>query len=455
MNFDYKTYDRQLTNLLKMSEVMLDGWEDYQVMELNCDLRSLRTKAARLCAMADMDAALQLDDLMHSRAQHNEHYLELFRAMVHERLKPHISHVVDSLRQGTMVIRVKGEMMTTEMSQLLPQLVALLPPDECQRDEWDKLTVSVSELETEFMKKCTPAKFPGMQIPERMMYLLQYFVLMCYLLFLFQRMEARTHEDITEEEAARRLLQFIQQYGESEAGAQSMRLYQKSLRYENGERPLTAQQMRQKQCSLHLLVPESLRLCFMDHIHDLPALASTLVQSDAKEEDALALVDAVSKWQWLNEEIYAIEHPAPTQPKIFNRVICTQLHDRPVDLVRLRDHLKEHVIPLIKKKNHWFALWCVLRHRSLLQSKNDAAFAEQMMHPDWFAYTPSYLHFNDATLRTYNGYLSTIDYCRWDEEEFMLQASRLGKQKKWNLKLFRSLHSLCEDIDEEMEGYGF
>lgn len=450
LNFDYNVYDRQLTNLLKMSEVMLDGWDDYSITELNCDLRSLRTKAARLCAMADLDASLQRDDLMHSRSDHNARYASLFATLVYERLKPLLSRVVDNIRQGNRHVEHLPEMKVTDISDLLPQLAGILPPEEENRDDWTSLTVEVRQVESQYKKKYKPTAFPGMPIVERLLCLLQYFTLVCYLLFLFKRMEAHTREDITEDEAVRRLLQFIKQYGESEAGAQSMRLYQKTLSFENAEQPLTVEQLRREQYSLHLKVPESLRLCFIDHIHDLPAMASSLLHSQTSNEDLLALVDAVAKWQWLNQEIYAIEHPTPAQVALFNRVLTVHLHNHSIDLARLRDHIRQYIIPLITRKNQWFCLWCVLRHRSLLQSDSFAAFTEQMMHPDWFGDVPAYLHLTDDILRAYSGYLSTTDFNHWDEDEFQAQAKRLGKQKKWNLTLFRTFRSLCDDIDDAL-----
>ena len=71
-----------------------------------------------------------------------------------------------------------------------------------------------------------------------------------------------------------------------------------------------------------------------------------------------------------------------------------------------------------------------------------------MMHTDWFADQPDNLHFTDDILRAYNGYLSTTDFCLWDEDVFLQHATRLGKQKKWNLTLFRTFRSLCDDIND-------
>lgn len=448
MNFDYKTYDRQLTNLLKMSEVMLDGWDDYSVTELNCDLRSLRTKAARLCAMADLDASIQHDDLMHSRSDHNARYASLFATLVYERLKPLLSRVVDNIRQGNRHVEHLPEMKVTDISELLPQLASILPPEEENGDDWTSLTVEVRQVESQYKKKYKPTAFPGMPIVERLLCLLQYFTLVCYLLFLFQRMEAQTHQEMTGEEAGRRMMQALRLYAESEAGSQALQLYQASLLFENGQHPLTAEQLRQAQCSLHKDVPESVRLCFINHIQDLNAMAVALSHTVASEADVLALVAAVAKWQWLGGQLYALEHPEPAQPVIYNEVLYTHRHTHPINLFSLRDHIRQHVMPLITRKNHWFCLWCVLRHRSLLQDEGSAAFTRQMMHTDWFADLPDNLHFTDDILRAYNGYLSTTDFCLWDEDEFLQHAARLGKQKKWNLTLFRTFRSLCDDIND-------
>lgn len=52
-SFSYEVFDRQLNTYYIMCRVLINGWEDYSTQEMNFDIRSLYTKASRLCYMAD------------------------------------------------------------------------------------------------------------------------------------------------------------------------------------------------------------------------------------------------------------------------------------------------------------------------------------------------------------------------------------------------------------------
>jgi len=73
--FSYEVFDRQMETYYMMCQVLIQGWEDYGTQEMNFDIRSLCTKASRLCYMADKDLALQHTDLTHQRKLANEHHL--------------------------------------------------------------------------------------------------------------------------------------------------------------------------------------------------------------------------------------------------------------------------------------------------------------------------------------------------------------------------------------------
>ncbi len=53
IEFSYEVFDRQLDNFCRMLSILVDAWEDYSPQELTFDIRSLCTKATRLCYMAD------------------------------------------------------------------------------------------------------------------------------------------------------------------------------------------------------------------------------------------------------------------------------------------------------------------------------------------------------------------------------------------------------------------
>ena len=75
-SFSYEVFDRQLNTYYIMCRVLINGWEDYSTQEMNFDIRSLYTKASRLCYMADQDLALQHNDLTHQRKLANQEHLE-------------------------------------------------------------------------------------------------------------------------------------------------------------------------------------------------------------------------------------------------------------------------------------------------------------------------------------------------------------------------------------------
>ncbi len=50
--FRYEVFDRQLQNFCMMTEVMINGWNDYSTQEMVFDINSLYIKA-ELCYMAD------------------------------------------------------------------------------------------------------------------------------------------------------------------------------------------------------------------------------------------------------------------------------------------------------------------------------------------------------------------------------------------------------------------
>lgn len=86
--FSYEVFDRQLNTFYLMCQVFIQGWEDYSTQEMNCDIRSLCTKASRLCYMADQDLALQHNDLTHQRKFINQSHLGTISQIVINEMSP-------------------------------------------------------------------------------------------------------------------------------------------------------------------------------------------------------------------------------------------------------------------------------------------------------------------------------------------------------------------------------
>lgn len=93
--FSYEVFDRQLNTFYMMCQVLMQGWEDYSTQEMNCDIRSLCTKASRLCYMADQDLALQHNDLTHQRKFINQTHLSTISQIVINEMTPFLKKVID------------------------------------------------------------------------------------------------------------------------------------------------------------------------------------------------------------------------------------------------------------------------------------------------------------------------------------------------------------------------
>ena len=61
IEFSYEVFDRQLDNFCRMLSILVDAWEDYSPQELTFDIRSLCTKATRLCYKTDESGAAGYD----------------------------------------------------------------------------------------------------------------------------------------------------------------------------------------------------------------------------------------------------------------------------------------------------------------------------------------------------------------------------------------------------------
>lgn len=73
IEFSYEVFDRQLDNFCRMLSILVDAWEDYSPQELTFDIRSLCTKATRLCYMAEKDMVLQHNDIAKQRKEQSKH----------------------------------------------------------------------------------------------------------------------------------------------------------------------------------------------------------------------------------------------------------------------------------------------------------------------------------------------------------------------------------------------
>lgn len=450
-DFEYQTYDRHMFHLLNMSQQLTDNWQELSGTELNCDLYSLRTKAARLCSMSDNDFILQQQDLSHSRKTQNINIYQQLHTFVYEQIMPLIVSLLKEIDERIITAHPKQPDFPIELGSMMQRLVQILPQDERQRDGWDTMQEHTQGLEKLFKEKhIEKARFPGMTLPERMKYILQFFTLMCYLLYHFQRVVQLADETISDEEAGRLLLSSVQNYTETCEGEAELQRYQAALSFDNDNKPLSLEQLREARKALRKDVPESLQTVFMQHINAPEQLAQAVLKSQAPQHDIKQLVAAIAKWQILSAQIHTLEHPETIQPALYNEIFNNVVHDTPIDMLALRNKLLA-ILPLITRKNHWFCLWCVLRHRNLLKTDNYEAFARQMQMDEWLGkHLNSKQRFNGETLRGYSGYMNYLDFTRWNYNDFVLTRDKLNKTTKWGDKLFNTFQHLCYEMDEQI-----
>ena len=147
--FSYEVFYRQLGNFLKMLQVMMDSWEDYNSEELAFDIDSLCIKASRLCYMADQDLALQHTDVTHQRKADNEEYHQQMEKLVIKDYSPFVLRVVNSINEGNMMEGHESPMFASDMSSLFPRLFDILEQSGMSREKmlgFQQMFVSVEPI---------------------------------------------------------------------------------------------------------------------------------------------------------------------------------------------------------------------------------------------------------------------------------------------------------------------
>lgn len=448
--FNYENYDRQLGTLINMSHLLVNAWDDYGTTEMTLDIKSLNFKASRLCYMTDTDWSLQQQDMMHLRKSRNEEWLAQLEFLVKESICPLLQHIVQQIRSTNQMEGKKWASFPSNLSEVMPRLSEMLMHEGMQPDKWNEILTTTQQLETQLKKTVRIVSFPGMDYRQRFWLFYKYFALMCYLLYHFQRVNTLCNSDLSKEEAGLRLQQFIQYYAESPIGSQELQRYYTVLKFNNDGMEPDLEHLKDARKKLLEGVPTSTQLYFMNHVEDLQQLAEDLRQANVPQHDFMQLVDVLAKWQLLTQQIEALKLPQKAQPAIYNEVFHTMVHNRRVNLVDLRIRI-ERMLPLIKRKNLWFCVWCVLRHQNLLSTDNFEAFARQMLHKDWFGKTSRVLGFNGDTLREYSGYFTELHYPAWNEKQY--QIYRVSHQKKkWSESLCDKFLRTCLAMEEILTG---
>ncbi len=452
--FSYEVFDRQLDHFCMMLQVMMNGWEDYSSQEMTFDIQSLCTKAARLCYMADQDLALQHADVTHQRKEQNELYLTSIDLLITTHFSQFMRKVVEGVKEGKRVEGHKSPMITSQMSFIFPKIGELLKMDGMTDESMHTMHEEIIQIEHNIQKNMKLTKFPGVRYEERLWNLIRLYCMASYLLLHFRRVCHVTSSVIPPEESALITQKAVQEYIYKESSRHQLELYFANLQYDNDNRPLNEQQWLKARRELKNLVPESLKLSFLNYADDVRQLGASLSGISFSSNEYMQLIDAVAKYQLISQEIKAIQHPQLAIQTLSNEAFCLTVDGKRVNLEELKKSISQ-MVNLVTRKNHWFCVWSVLKHLCLIKPDcTFATFAHQMMSEDWFGDINPRYRFTADNLSDYSRYFNEYDYTEWTEEMF-LEKKELYGMTKWSNKLYTTFSSLCERMMQAIWGYKF
>lgn len=494
--FSYEVFDRQLNHFLMMIQVLMEGWEDYCSEEMTFDIKSLCTKASRLCYMADQDLALQHADVIHQRKEQNEQIRSQLEELMSRRLVPFVLQVVNGIKDGKMLEGHESPMFPSQLSGIFPRIFDLLKMQGMGMERLLELQgfivkaeamvgnenplllaqlsgisgISYEEMYSgDALKIESPVSTDGndssesteeMASPqeiEKLLHLwnfLRLITMTSYLLLHFRRVCHVTSRPLEAEEAFRLTESLVQKYMSSEKGKHNLDLYQARLRYENDGKPLDVNQWLKARRNLKAQVSSKFELAFLFYADDTHKAGEELAKLTFTAEELDALIDTLAKYQLITRRIYEITHPEEQAHTLPNEAFNLVVNGRAVDLQELKKSIAK-MGALVEKKNQWFCVWSVLRHLNLIKEGcTFATFAHQMMSPAWFGDADNVVPFTADNLSDYSHYFNEFDYTDWDEEIFQEKKALYG-MTKWSPKLCQNFSSLCEKMVKAIWGYQF
>ncbi|MBR4381608.1 MAG: hypothetical protein IKP48_10180 [Bacteroidaceae bacterium] len=446
-DFNYESFDRQMAEFLSMSYLLVGEWDDCTREEMMFDLNSLCVKGSRLCYLIDIDLGLQKEDLTQSRREMNQnYYLELNEVIKH--VSELMYRAIEEMRQKKGLHRPGAKELQMDFGMLMPKLEEWMLPDKEGNDASLETFKVLPLLFKEVEKSLDVIESPQEPWEMSLLNLFKYFASLCLLLFHFQSLSQMTDEEVNNEEAGRMLTGQVLAYLETDKGKEDLRNFIAVLKYEHDGRMPDFDDLSMERRRLIKEVPRAFQTCFMEHINDISELAMSIVtiRPLPNDEDIEALLSAISKYQWLSEQMYEYSHPESIEPELYNKVFYTSINGKPIDFKYLRRKI-EKMLNLINKKNHWFCIYSVLKYNHYIKDPVATHFAEQMQHRDWFPNLPASLQFSGETLTEYNGYLNENTFPTWNRERYD-SFRLLNRKKKWSPDLWSKFQRLCYDLDE-------
>ena len=291
IEFSYEVFDRQLDNFCRMLSILVDAWEDYSPQELTFDIRSLCTKATRLCYMAEKDMVLQHNDIAKQRKEQNETHEVSISIIVMQKFTPLMAHIMEDMKKGKQIEGKRMKVAPLDMTRILPKLNEFFETDELGKGS----TIDVNEvtkLQKELLRQVKPTHIPGVKPVERLWNLFQLYSMACYLMLHFRQLSHFTNLAMSEEQTTRLFEMSLQEYQEEPKGISDIDRYFTTLEYDNNGKQLSVSQLLEVRKTLKDEVPENLRLDFMKYKIGNPSQRSFLqskrrqIHRHAESEDS-------------------------------------------------------------------------------------------------------------------------------------------------------------------------
>lgn len=287
IEFSYEVFDRQLDNFCRMLSILVDAWEDYSPQELTFDIRSLCTKATRLCYMAEKDMVLQHNDIAKQRKEQNETHEVSISIIVMQKFTPLMAHIMEDMKKGKQIEGKRMKVAPLDMTRILPKLNDFFETDELGKGSTIDVN-EVTQLQKELLRQVKPTHIPGVKPVERLWNLFQLYSMACYLMLHFRQLSHFTNLAMSEEQTTRLFEMSLQEYQEEPKGISDIDRYFTTLEYDNNGKQLSVSQLLEVRKTLKDEVPENLRLDFMKYIRDTQLLGAQLAHVNFTPQEYLS-----------------------------------------------------------------------------------------------------------------------------------------------------------------------
>ena len=348
--FSYEVFDRQLQNFCMMTEVMINGWNDYSTQEMIFDINSLYIKASRLCYMADQDLALQHADVTQQRKKENQYFHNLMEELVIRKLSQFVFLVINEFKEGKQLEGHDSPMFTSEISIIFPRLFDLFAMEGMSPEKMQELNQLIQCVETFLSSEVQLTQYPEVEFGEKLWNFLRLYAMSCYLLLHFRRVCHVTSKPLASDVVSRLTEMNVQKYMSEAESKHQIDLYLARLQYENDGKPLDEAQWLKARRELKALVPEKLELAFLSYADNAGKVGAEIANIDFTPEEFMMLIDALAKYQVITHKLFELNHPEEQEHTLPNEAFNLVVKGRAVDLQELKKSIAK-MAALVQRKN--------------------------------------------------------------------------------------------------------